>query len=31
MKVGIAGGPGTTGAYFVAKALKDAGLVMKEY
>jgi NitT/TauT family transport system substrate-binding protein len=30
MKVGIAGGPGTTGAYFVAKALKDAGLVMKE-
>jgi len=30
MKVGIAGGPGTTGAYFVAKALKDAGLVMKD-
>ena len=30
MKVGIAGGPGTTGAYFVAKALKDAGLTVKD-
>jgi NitT/TauT family transport system substrate-binding protein len=30
MKIGIAGGPGTTGAYFVAKALKDAGLTMKD-
>ena len=30
MKVGIAGGPGTTGAYFVAKALKDAGLTIKD-
>ena len=30
MKVGIAGGPGTTGAYFVAKALKEAGLTMKD-
>ena len=30
MKVGIAGGPGTTGAYFVAQALKDAGLVMND-
>ena len=30
MKVGIAGGPGTTGAYFIAKALKDAGLTIKD-
>jgi len=30
MKIGIAGGPGTTGAYFVAKALKEAGLTTKE-
>src|SRR5512143_1433133 len=30
MKVAIAGGPGTTGAYFVAKALKEAGLTMKD-
>jgi NitT/TauT family transport system substrate-binding protein len=30
MKVAIAGGPGTTGAYFVAKALKDAGLTVKD-
>jgi NitT/TauT family transport system substrate-binding protein len=30
MKVGIAGGPGTTGAYFVAKALKDTGLTIKD-
>ena len=30
MKIGIAGGPGTTGAYFVAKALKEAGLTAKE-
>jgi NitT/TauT family transport system substrate-binding protein len=30
MKVGIAGGPGTAGAYFVAKALKESGLTMKD-
>jgi NitT/TauT family transport system substrate-binding protein len=30
MKVAIAGGPGTTGAYFVAKALKEAGLTVKD-
>jgi NitT/TauT family transport system substrate-binding protein len=30
MKVGIAGGPGSTGAYFVAKGLKDAGLTTKD-
>jgi NitT/TauT family transport system substrate-binding protein len=29
-KVAIAGGPGTTGAYFVAKALKEAGLTIKD-
>ncbi len=30
MKVAIAGGPGTTGAYFVAKALKESGLTVKD-
>ena len=30
MKVALAGGPGTTGAYFVARALKDAGLTVKD-
>lgn len=30
MKVAIAGGPGTTGAYFVGKALKEAGLTIKD-
>ena len=30
MKVGIAGGPGSTGAYFVAKGLKEAGLTTKD-
>jgi NitT/TauT family transport system substrate-binding protein len=30
MKVAIAGGVGTTGAYFVAKALKEAGLTVKD-
>lgn len=30
MKVAIAGGPGTTGAYFVAKVLKEAGLGIKD-
>jgi NitT/TauT family transport system substrate-binding protein len=30
MKVAIAGGVGTTGAYFVAKALKEAGMAIKE-
>lgn len=30
MKVAIAGGPGTTGAYFVAKALKEVGLTVKD-
>lgn len=30
MKVAIAGGPGTTGAYFVAKALKETGLTVKD-
>ena len=30
MKVAIAGGPGTTGAYFMAKALKEAGLTTKD-
>lgn len=30
MKVAMAGGPGTTGAYFVAKALKEAGLTVKD-
>jgi NitT/TauT family transport system substrate-binding protein len=30
MKVGIAGGPGTTGAYFVAKALQESGLTVKD-
>ncbi len=30
MKVAIAGGPGTTGAYFVAKALKEVGLTIKD-
>ena len=30
LKVAIAGGPGTTGAYFVAKALKEAGLTIKD-
>lgn len=30
MKVAIPGGPGTTGAYFVAKALKDNGLTVKD-
>lgn len=30
MKVAIAGGAGTTGAYFVARALKDAGLTVKD-
>lgn len=30
MKVAMAGGPGTTGAYFVAKALKEAGLSVKD-
>jgi NitT/TauT family transport system substrate-binding protein len=30
MKVAMAGGPGTTGAYFVAKALKEAGLTIKD-
>jgi len=30
LKVAIAGGAGTTGAYFVAKALKEAGLTVKE-
>jgi NitT/TauT family transport system substrate-binding protein len=29
-KVAIAGGPGTTGAYFVAKALKEVGLTVKD-
>jgi NitT/TauT family transport system substrate-binding protein len=29
-KVALAGGPGTTGAYFVARALKDAGLTVKD-
>jgi NitT/TauT family transport system substrate-binding protein len=29
-KVAIAGGPGTTGAYFVAKALKESGLTVKD-
>ncbi|MEW6267592.1 MAG: ABC transporter substrate-binding protein [Thermodesulfobacteriota bacterium] len=29
-KVALAGGPGTTGAYFVAKALKEAGLTIKD-
>ena len=29
-KVAIAGGPATTGAYFVAKALKEAGLTVKD-
>jgi NitT/TauT family transport system substrate-binding protein len=29
-KVAMAGGPGTTGAYFVAKALKEAGLTVKD-
>ncbi len=29
-KVAVAGGPGTTGAYFVARALKDAGLTVKD-
>lgn len=29
-KVAIAGGEGTTGAYFVAKALKEAGLMVKD-
>ena len=30
LKVAIPGGPGTTGAYFVAKALKDNGLTVKD-
>jgi len=30
MKVAIAGGAGTTGAYFVAKALKEAGMTIKD-
>jgi len=30
MKVAIAGGPGTTGAYFVAKALKEVSLTIKD-
>jgi NitT/TauT family transport system substrate-binding protein len=30
MKVGIAGAAGSTGAYFVAKSLKDAGLSFKD-
>ena len=30
LKVAIAGGPGTTGAYFVAKALREAGLTIKD-
>ena len=30
MKIAIAGGPGTTGAYFVAKGLKEAGLTVKD-
>ena len=30
MKVAIAGGRGTTGAYFVAKALKEVGLTVKD-
>ena len=30
MKVALAGGPGTTGAYFVARALKEAGLTVKD-
>jgi len=30
MKVALAGGAGTTGAYFVARALKDAGLTVKD-
>lgn len=29
-KVALAGGPGTTGAYFVARALRDAGLTVKD-
>jgi NitT/TauT family transport system substrate-binding protein len=30
MKIAIAGGPGTTGAYFVAKGLKEVGLTVKD-
>jgi NitT/TauT family transport system substrate-binding protein len=30
MKIAIAGGPGTTGAYFVAKGLKEAGMTFKD-
>jgi NitT/TauT family transport system substrate-binding protein len=30
MKVALAGGPGTTGAYFVARALKESGLTVKD-
>lgn len=30
MKVAMAGGPGTAGAYFAAKALKEAGLTVKD-
>lgn len=30
MKVGVAGAAGSTGAYFVAKALRDAGLTFKD-
>jgi len=30
MKVAMAGGPGTTGAYFVAKALKEVSLTIKD-
>lgn len=30
MKVAIAGGAGTTGAYFVAKALREAGMTIKD-
>ena len=29
-KVALAGGPGTTGAYFTARALKEAGLTVKD-
>jgi NitT/TauT family transport system substrate-binding protein len=30
MRVAIAGGGGTTGAYFIAKALKEAGMTIKD-